>query len=53
MPSIGEVPNQPATPTHSIRVDDDLWRAALRKAHDEGRTLTDVIIECLRRYLRD
>lgn len=54
MSSIGEVPpNQPATPKHGIRVPDDLWQAALRKAHERGETLTDVIIRCLRLYLRD
>lgn len=47
------VPNQPATPTHSIRVDDELWQAALKKAHDQGETLTDVIVRALRAYLRD
>jgi hypothetical protein len=47
------VPNQPATPTHTVRVDDDLWNAALTKAHDEGTTLTDVIVRALKAYLRD
>lgn len=53
MPSMDEVPNQPATPTHTIRVDDDLWQAVVRKAHDQGETLTDVAIRALRAYLRD
>jgi hypothetical protein len=46
-------PNQPKTPTHTVRVDDELWQAALRKAHDRGETLTDVIVRALKRYLRD
>ena len=46
-------PNQPKTPNHTIRVDDDLWKAALRKAHDRGETLTDVIVRALKRYIRD
>lgn len=46
-------PNQPATPVHCIRCDDELWEAALRKAHDEGMTLTEVIVRALKRYLRD
>lgn len=46
-------PNQPKTPTHTVRVDDELWQAALRKAHDRGETLTDVIVRALIRYLRD
>jgi hypothetical protein len=36
-----------------VRVPDDLWRAAMKKAHDRGETLTDVIIRALVRYLRD
>jgi hypothetical protein len=47
------VPNQPKTPNHTIRVDDELWRAALDKAHERGETLTDVIVRALKRYLRD
>jgi hypothetical protein len=47
------VPNQPATPKHGVRVPDELWRAALRVAHDRGETLTDVIVRALRRYVRD
>lgn len=49
----GVPPNQPSTPTHTVRVDDDLWQAALRKARDQGETLTDVIIRALKAYLRD
>ena len=47
------MPNQPATPNHTVRIDDDLWQAALRKAHDRGETLTDVIRRALVAYLRD
>ena len=47
------MPNQPKTPNHTVRVDQDLWDAALRKAHDQGETLTDVIVRALKRYLRD
>lgn len=46
-------PNQPKTPIHSVRVADELWQAALKKAHDQGETLTDVIVRALKRYLRD
>jgi hypothetical protein len=44
------MPNQPKTPVHSLRVDDDLWRAAQAKAEAEGRTLTGVIVAYLKRY---
>lgn len=47
------VPNQPATPNRTIRVPDELWEAAQRKAADRGETVTDVILRALRRYLRD
>jgi predicted HicB family RNase H-like nuclease len=46
-------PNQPKTPTHTVRVEDELWQAALRKAQDRGETLTDVVVRALKRYLRD
>ena len=47
------VPNQPKTPTHTVRVEEELWQAALRKAHERGETLTDVIVRALKAYLRD
>jgi hypothetical protein len=48
---ISPVPNQPKTPVHSLRVDDDIWRAAQAKAEAEGRTLTAVIVAYLKRYV--
>lgn len=47
------VPNQPATRKHGVRVPDELWSAAMKKAHDRGETLTAVIIRALTRYVRD
>lgn len=38
------------TPVRNLRVADDIWLPALAKAVAEGRTLTDVIEGCLRRY---
>jgi predicted HicB family RNase H-like nuclease len=46
-------PNQPKTPTHSVRVPQDLWDAVRAKAKRQGETITDVIIRALKRYLRD
>lgn len=46
-------PNQPRTPTHSVRVEQELWDAVKRKAIDRGETITDVIIRALKAYLRD
>jgi len=47
------VPNQPATPNRTVRVPDELWDAARRKAADNGETVTDVIIRALTRYVRE
>lgn len=47
------MPNQPATPHRTIRVSDELWEAAQRKAAAEGVTLTEVIVKALERFLRD
>lgn len=47
------MPNKPATPHRSVRVPDDLWRAAQRVASDRSETVTDVILRALRRYVRE
>jgi hypothetical protein len=39
------------TPARNIRVDGELWKKALDKAHAENRTLTEVIVAYLRRYV--
>lgn len=45
------MPNQPKTPVRGIRVEDELWRAAQDKAKTEGRTMTDVLVAYLKRYV--
>lgn len=50
---MAQVPNQPATPNRTIRVPDDLWDEAMRKAHDRDETVTDVVIRALKRYVRE
>ncbi|MDN4174764.1 hypothetical protein QWY28_17515 [Nocardioides sp. SOB77] len=47
------MPNAPKTPKHGVRVPEELWQAAKRKAGDRGETLTEVIIRALTRYVRD
>lgn len=47
------VPNQPKTPARSVRVADELWRAAKAKAAAEGETVTDVIVRALEEYVED
>lgn len=39
------------TPVRNLRVEKELWQAALAKARAEGRTLTDVLVAYLRRYV--
>ncbi|WP_035796437.1 hypothetical protein [Kitasatospora mediocidica] len=39
------------TKLRNIRVPDGLWGAAKEKAASEGRTLTDVILAALQRYV--
>lgn len=41
----------PETRPKAIRVPDALWAAALEKAQAEGRTLTDVVVRALERYV--
>ena len=36
----------------SLRIPDDVWTAALEKAQADGRTLTDVVVKALERYVR-
>lgn len=45
------MPNQPRTPVRGIRVEEGLWRAAQEKAGAEGRTLTGVLTDYLKRYV--
>lgn len=52
-PIVPRVPNVPATPTRSVRVPDELWEAAKRKAADRGETVTAVILRALIRYVRE
>jgi hypothetical protein len=47
------MPNAPKTPTRTIRVPDDLWKAVQAKAATEGVTVTSVIIKALENYLKD
>lgn len=39
------------TPLRNVRVPDELWAAAMAEAEAEGRTLTDVIVGDLHRYV--
>lgn len=41
------------TPKRTVRVDDELWAAALRVARDRRESLSEVIIRFLRRYVEE
>jgi hypothetical protein len=47
------MPNAPKTPTRTIRVAGDLWAAVKDKAAIENRTVTDVIVEALKKYISE
>jgi predicted DNA binding CopG/RHH family protein len=47
------MPNAPKTPTRTIRVSTDLWMAVKDKAAIENRTVTDVIVEALKAYIKE
>jgi predicted DNA binding CopG/RHH family protein len=44
------MPNAPKTPTRTIRVADDLWKAVQYKAAKDGITVTSIIIKALEDY---
>jgi predicted HicB family RNase H-like nuclease len=46
------VPNRPKTPQTPFRIPAELKQAAQAKARAEGRTLTDVVLDALTRYVK-
>lgn len=47
------MPDRPGhTPRRTIRVPDELWEAAKEKADSQGRTISEVIVRALERYVR-
>lgn len=46
------MPNQPKTPARSVRIADDIWKAAQARAAAEGTTVTAVIVAAVRRYAK-
>lgn len=46
------VPNAPKTPRRGVRVPEELWQAALRKAEERGEVLSEEIRQFLVRYVR-
>lgn len=48
--TVRRVPNKPKTPVTGFRIPDDVKAAAVARAEAEGKTLTDVVVDHLRRY---
>lgn len=46
------MPNQPKTPNRTLRIDDELWKAARAAAEANGENISDVVRRALRRYVR-
>jgi len=46
-------PNQPKTPGRNIRVSDDTWKKAQKKAEERGESVSDAVRRCLDEYTRD
>jgi len=40
------------TPTHTVRIPDDLWTQALTLARSRGENLSDIIRQALTHYIR-
>lgn len=50
--SLRRVPNQPKTPIRGVRIPDDLWERAKKRADENGETLSHAIRKFLDRYSR-
>lgn len=48
--NVRHVPNKPKTPATGFRIPEDVKAAATQRAAAEGKTLTDVVVEHLKRY---
>lgn len=50
--TVQRVPNQPKTPMHSFRCNDELWEAAKATAAKRDETVADVLRKALERYVK-
>lgn len=50
--TVGTMPNTPGTPRRTIRVEDELWAAALAAAEARDESLPEAIRQFLKRYSR-
>ena len=49
--TLNRVANQPKTPLHSFRCDDELWEAVKVRARENGETIADVLRRALADYM--
>ena len=45
------MPNAPKTPTRTVRVSDELWLAAQKKAAEQNVTVTAIVIAALKYFV--
>ena len=50
--TIGVMPNKPKTTLRNVRVDDELWNAALATAQGRGETVSEVVRAALAQYVK-
>jgi predicted transcriptional regulator len=43
---------RPGNPARAVRVEDELWDAAMVIATERGETLSDIMRDALRRYVK-
>jgi antitoxin component of RelBE/YafQ-DinJ toxin-antitoxin module len=43
---------RPTNPARAVRVEDELWEAAMERAAERGETVSEAIRKFLRRYTR-
>jgi predicted HicB family RNase H-like nuclease len=49
---IVSVPNKPKTPHRTFRVEDELYEAVKAKAAERGESVTDVVTDAFKRYVK-
>lgn len=45
-------PKTGKTPNRTVRVPEERWKQAKEKAEAEGKSVTDVVNECLEKYVK-
>ena len=45
-------PNKPRTPHRTIRVEDELWDAAVAVAKERGESVSEILRAALKRYVK-